>query len=303
MRVFVTGATGFLGSYLIRDLLARGHHVAVLLRPSSDTWRLADVLSDIQPVYGSLDAIAEMREPLRRFQPEVVAHLAWHGVAGALRNDPSQAENVANVVRLVDLCADVGVKAFVGAGSQAEYGPYERPIREDDAPHPTTLYGKAKLEAGMKGGQLACDRGMRYAWLRVFSTYGPKDAGYWLIPSLIKGIRARQRFPLTACEQTWGFLHARDAAAAFRVVLETPDSHGTFNLAAAEAPKLRDTVTAIRDIVDPSIALGFGEVPYRHDQVMVLHADTPRLTALGWSPRVSLDDGLRETVAWYAQQQ
>src|SRR5262249_35835453 len=152
------------------------------------------------------------------------------------------------------------------AGSQAEYGAYDRAIREDDEARPTTLYGKAKLAAGAMTEQLAIERGMRWAWLRVFSTYGPKDADAWLIPSMIKTLRAGKRMSLTACEQRWGFLHARDAAAGIRTVLENPATERIFNLGSATAPSLRETVTALRDMVRPDAELAFGDIPYRPDQ-------------------------------------
>jgi nucleoside-diphosphate-sugar epimerase len=94
-------------------------------------------------------------------------------------------------------------------------------------------------------------------------------------------------------------LHAADAAAAFRTVIETPGAAGVFNLGSPDAPALRDTLTRLRDLVDPAATLGFGEIPYRPDQVMHLHADVTRLTALGWAPQVDFAHGHRETVEWY----
>ncbi|WP_431204263.1 hypothetical protein ACQ86E_03820 [Bradyrhizobium betae] len=58
-------------------------------------------------------------------------------------------------------------------------------------------------------------------------------------------------------------------------------------------------MTRLRDLVDPGATLGFGELAYRPDQVMVLAADVSRMLALGWKPEVSLDEGLRETVNWH----
>lgn len=299
MRIFVTGASGFLGSYLVASLLKRGHEVAVLFRPESASWRLAEAYDRVHVIPGALEHLGGLREPLRAFAPEAIAHMAWRGVAGSDRNSPLQAANVIDTVGLVELAAEAGAKIFVGAGSQAEYGPYDRAIREDDATRPTTLYGMAKLAAGSMAMRLAEERGLRAAWLRIFSTYGPKDADHWLIPSMIRNLRSGQHTALTACEQRWGFLHARDAAAAFRLAITHADACGIFNVGSPEAPPLRETVTRLRDLVDPRASLGFGELAYRPDQVMVLAADVSRMLALGWKPEVPLDEGLRETVNWH----
>jgi len=304
MRIFVTGASGFLGSYLVDELVRHGHEVAVLLRPdSSDPWRLSGIQEDIVRVSGTLNAISDLRGALERFKPEAVAHLAWRGVGNRDRNSSKQVRNIVDAAELVEVAADVGASVFVGAGSQAEYGPIDRAIRTDDETRPTTLYGKAKLAAGDIAGQIAENRGMRFAWVRIFSTYGPKDSENWLIPSAILTMRRGEHMSLTKCEQKWGFLHARDAAVAFRLVLTSPSAAGFFNLGNPHAPLLRDTLFRLRELVNPGASLGFGDIPYRSDQVMVLQADTSRLSDLGWSVGVSLDDGLRETVSWYVNSQ
>jgi UDP-glucose 4-epimerase len=299
MRIFVTGASGFLGSYLVADLLERGHEVAVLLRPGSSHWRLDEVRRRIHVMEGALEELDAWRETLRAFAPDAVAHMAWRGVGGADRNSPVQAINVSDTVRLAELAADAGAKVFIGAGSQAEYGPFDRAIREDDVTRPTTLYGMAKLAAGSMTERLCEERGLRAAWLRIFSTYGPKDADYWLIPSLIRNLRSGHRMALTGCEQRWGLLHARDVASAFRLAITSAAASGVFNVGSPDSPPLRETVIRLRDLIDPAAVLGFGEVAYRPDQVMVLSADVSRMSALGWTPEVLLDQGLRETVAWY----
>ncbi|RXH29776.1 GDP-6-deoxy-D-lyxo-4-hexulose reductase [Bradyrhizobium nanningense] len=299
MRIFVTGASGFLGSHLVTDLVARGHEVAVLLRPAGAVWRLREVHDRLHVIPGALEQPDGLRGPLEAFVPDAVVHMAWRGVAGNDRNSPVQAANVVDTVGLAELAAEAGARIFVGAGSQAEYGPYDRAIREDDVPRPTTLYGMAKLAAGSMAISLCEERGLRAAWLRIFSTYGPKDAEHWLIPSMIRKLRSGQHMALTACEQRWGFLHARDAASAFRLAITHDGASGLFNVGSADAPPLRETVTRLRDLVRPDAALGFGELAYRSDQVMVLAADVSRMLALGWKPEVQLDEGLRETVDWH----
>lgn len=297
MRIFVTGATGFLGSYVVTDLIDQGHDVAVLLRPGARPWRLAAKLDRLTVIGGALDDLAALASGLRSFRPDAVVHMAWRGVGNNDRNNTDQARNVVDTVELIDLAADADATIFVGAGSQAEYGPYDRAIVESDPPKPTTLYGIAKLASCLMAERRCAERRLRFAWLRIFSIYGPKDNDSWLIPSLIRTLRAGGHMALTGCEQRWGFLHARDAAAAVRLVLANPAAEGVYNLGSPKAPPLRETVTRLRDHIGAG-DLGFGEVPYRPDQVMVLAADVTRLEGLGWSPAIGLEQGLRETIAW-----
>jgi UDP-glucose 4-epimerase len=299
MRILITGATGFLGSYLAADLIEAGHEVSVFVRPNSDSWRLEGFEHRLRFVDGRLEDEDSVRSALMQVRPQAIAHLAWSGVGNVDRNRPIQAQNVPLTVTLADMAAEFGVEAFVGAGSQAEYGPHQSIIREDTNTRPTTLYGHAKLAAGNMVLHLARDRRMRCVWMRIFSTYGPKDADYWLIPSMIRTLQRGQRMQLTACEQRWSFLHAKDAAAAFRLALTNSRASGIYNVGSAKAPLLRETVIALRDMVAPGAELGFGELPYRSDQVMILQPDVQRLASLGWRENISLTDGLVETAEWY----
>ncbi len=300
-RVLVTGASGFLGSFVVEHLVQSKISVAILRRPDSDLWRLGDTAARVESIVGDLEQPDSFRAAARAFAPDTVLHLAWHGVASRHRNDVAQVErNLHGTLALVETASEIGARAWIGAGSQAEYGPQSGPLNEDAPTQPTTLYGAAKLAAGHLTARLAALRGLRFAWLRVFSTYGPRDNPDWMIPSVVRALGRRERPALTAGEQRWDYLHVEDAAAAFHAVAATPDAAGIFNLGSGQAPRLRQVVEILRDAVDPGLPLGFGEIPYRSDQVMFLQADITRLqAATGWMPRRTLRDGLRETAAWY----
>lgn len=298
MRILLTGASGFIGSHVAERLLGGGHAVAALLRPSTDAWRLRAVLPQLVRINGDLHDLAAVTAAVGAFRPDAVVHTAWQGVAGAERNAEEQQEaNVPPTLELVRLAARVGAGTFVGLGSQAEYGPQNCRLREDAPPRATTAYGRAKLRAGQEAARLAAETGLRFAWLRVFSTYGPRDNAAWMIPSLIRALLRRERPALTAGTQLWDYLYVTDAAEAITRVVETQAAAGVYNLGSGQAVPLRAVVERIRDLVDPALPLGFGEVPFRPDQVMHLEADIERLEATtGWRPEVNLEDGLRMTV-------
>ena len=213
------------------------------------------------------------------------------------RDNPRQAENIVSTTRLAVLSAELGISAFVGLGSQAEYGVANRIIDETVPTHPTTLYGMAKLAAGQMCEAICAQRGVRFAWIRIFSTYGPGDNEGWLFPYILSALQKGERPSLTTCEQRWDYLYGEDAASAIAGVALTAGAEGVFNLGSGQAPPLKETVEMLRDLAAPGAELGFGEVPFRKDQVMHLQADIARLTkATGWVPRWSLREGLAETV-------
>ena len=297
-RVFVTGATGFIGSYLVRQLVQRGVDVAVLMRAETDPWRLVDIRSQLHEVGWDGESLDSFSELFRSFAPDTVFHLGWSGVRNADRNHFTLAtKNLSFATSLAQLSVDIGVQCWVGAGSQAEYGPKNCQIDETQLPQPTTLYGASKLSAGILTERIAALGGMRHAWLRIFSTYGPMDNPGWMLPTLIRTLKRGDRPSLTLGEQHWDFLFVEDAANAF-VSVASAGAVGFFNVGSGQALTLRQIIESVRDLIDPRLELGFGEVPYRVDQVMCLHADVSRLQNMtSWRPRVSLTDGLQLLIA------
>jgi nucleoside-diphosphate-sugar epimerase len=301
MKLLLTGASGFIGSAFLAACLAAGHEVTILGR-NAEAWRLRPFLGRFSHRNADLADRRAVEQALIEVAPEVVVHLAWAGVSGRARNDPVQIDNIGWSTRLLIAAARAGVRHFVSTGSQAEYGPQTGVISEAAEPRPTTLYGEAKLATFRLLGRMASEMGPRFSWLRVFSTYGPGDHPYWMIPSLIGSLLRAERPALTRGEQFWDFLHVADAARALLMVAESEQASGLFNLGSGVAPQLRDTIEMIRDAIDPSLPLGFGDIAYRPDQVMHLQADIGRLReVVGWKPGIGLETGLVETARWYGQ--
>lgn len=303
MRCFVTGASGHIGSHLVRRLVAEGHTVAALMRPASDRTILTGALPRLHIIEGDLLA-GGYRASLEAFAPETVYHLAWWGTAAEDRHAPQQiTANVRATLDLLEAAHHAGAKLFVGIGSQAEYGRVSGCIAEDQPLRPETAYGVAKAALSQYLVPAYCERaGMRSVWLRLFSVYGPGDAAAHMLPTLIETLLDRHRPALTLGEQQWDYLYIDDAAAAIAIAGATPELSGAFNIASGRAVPLRAVVEQVRDRIDPTLPLGFGDVPYRHDQVMHLQGDITRMQqATGWQPLVSLEDGLRRTVEWHRQ--
>lgn len=298
-RILLTGATGFLGASVLRRLVAERRDVVVMLRPPGDRRRIVDLLGKCRVLTGDLDDVAGYRRQLLEVAPEAVLHLAWSGVKGADRNSLLQFRNVSATTNLFEAALEAGCRTFIGLGSQGEYGPQPGRISPTAATKPTTLYGAAKLAAGLLVDRAAASTGVKAAWLRLFSAYGPDDDPSWLIPYVIRTLIERKCPRLTAGEQVWDYLHVEDAASAVVAALDA-GATGFHNLGSGRCRPLRAVVEQIRDRIDPRLPLGFGEVAYRPDQVMHLEADIDSLTrATGWKPGIPSEQGIAQTVDWY----
>jgi UDP-glucose 4-epimerase len=302
MRCLVTGATGFLGSHLLACLLKQGCETAVTVRESSDCWRIKPLLPQVTRIQTDIAHIAEAAAQIRDFQPEIIFHLAWTGGNSARYNDDVAQirANLPGSLDLLQIAAEVGVKRWVGFGSAVEYGTCSGLISETLTPVPTTLYGISKYALCLMTEKICSLDKLEFAWIRPFWTFGPKDDGLRLIPMLIAKLLARERPALTPGEQLWDYLYIEDAVEAIAHLGMEPKVSGIFNLGSGEAHSVRSIVEQIRDSIDPTLQLGFGDIPYRPDQVMHLQADITKLAATtGWHPRVSLAEGLSRTIDWH----
>jgi nucleoside-diphosphate-sugar epimerase len=278
--------------------LAGGEEVTVLVRPTSDLWRLDGVLHKVRVIRGRLEDMAVVAGELRKAAPETVFHLAWSGVTADTRNRPGALiDNVAGSLQLFRIVLEAGCGTWIGLGSQAEYGPQSQTLSEELIARPDTLYGIAKLSLGQMLEALCGQSGLRFVWLRLLATYGPKDDPRHLIPSVIESLLAGKRPSLTSGEQFWDYLYVDDAAKAIYRAAVTP-ARGIYNLASGQAERVRCIVEFLRDRIDPRLPLGFGDLD--QGAPPSLRADISRLrTATGWSPEIDLATGLAMTLEWH----
>ena len=212
----------------------------------------------------NLGTIAARPDTISNTRPEVVIHAAWSGVLAHDRDDPRHvARNVGGTLELVRQAGETGVRAFVGLGSQAEYGPYDEPLREDLTARPVSLYGRSKLHAAELTRELCRSYGMRWTWLRLTAAYGPMDDRGHMLPSVIQDLLAARRPALSHGAQEWDYLYIEDVADAIRAVAVNEAAEGILNLSAGEAWSVRALVEEVRDLIDPALQVGFGELAGR----------------------------------------
>jgi len=293
MKVVVTGSSGFLGSWICR-VLAQHHETTALIRPSSDTYRLTGI-NGLQIEHRES---ADWPAFIAAAKPGALVIADWWGVGNHDRNDGRQFENIERMERLATAARDAGVGLVIGVGSHAELGPVSNSITENLPDNPTTEYGKAKVAARARAQDVLKGSATRFVWLRIFSTYGPLDTDTWLIPQLIDTLTKGEVMELTKGEQEWSYLHAFDLARAFKAVIENESISGIVNVGNPKTVVLKDAIEVIAEKLGAKELLGFGKMDYRPDQVMKLEPACESLTAIGWSPIVSFENGVTQTIQW-----
>ena len=291
----ITGASGMIGAALSQRLLREGVTVYAVVRPGSRKVRNLDTKNpNLRLLYCDLREI----QKLPPVQADAFFHFAWDGTYGEARNDEARQEaNVSYSLDALRKASECGVKVFLGAGSQAEYGPLSGKVSEDLPMHPETAYGKAKLHAEEALRGEARVLGIDFIWARILSVYGPFDNSYTMVMQAASAFLRGEHPSFTKGEQHWDYLYQDDAAEAFYRMAVLSRSGEAYVLGSGEDRLLRDYILDIRDAVDPLLPAGLGEIPYREHQTMYLSADIRKLREdTGFMPSVSFRDGIRETV-------
>ena len=293
MKIGVLGASGFLGSWLCRILILE-HDITAFIRDNSSTYNLSNIKS-LNIIRTDLNKLID---EIKMNKFDVLIFADWDGVGNIERNNPKQFENSVRILKLAKSLNNSRVKMVLALGSQAELGPVSLPIMETQMDSPTTLYGEAKLQVRSQLASLLNDKGIRFCWMRIFSTYGPLDIGNWLIPNIVESIKSNQTVQLTKGEQEWSYLHAYDLANAFKTVVESGSISGIINVGNPNTVKIKQVAEITANIFGKKNLLDFGSLPYRSDQVMRLEPVCESLAKLGWRPKVSISHGVSNTVNW-----
>ena len=297
MKIFVTGATGFIGSYVVKNLLKQGHEILCLKRETSDLFRL----NDCKNLLTWVETTDNWHDSFIEFRPDVVLNLAWDGVSSTERIIwKKQVYNIIFQQVLLDLSLECGVKKFVGVGSQSEYGDFEGTINEEYPVNPKTAYAAAKV-ACLDILKSFCEiNNIEWYWFRLFPLFGPFESDIWLIPSLIKTMCTSEYMDLTPGEQRLPYLYVGECAKAIVSPLYVNGKSGIYNVCADNPQPLRELVTMIKNKVNPDFKLNFGALKYRYGQSMFMGSSSDKLSSnLFKLDTLSFEKHIDETINYF----
>lgn len=302
-RALVTGASGFVGANVARRLLQDGHEVHVVLRQGHQSWRLDEITAHIRPHGVDIQDSDRVAETIREIKPDWVFHLAAYGAyshqAGLNR---TVATNLLGTAALLNACVETGVESFVHTGSSSEYGYKDHAAHEYELIEPNSVYAITKAGATHYCQLMARTRGIHAVTLRLYSIYGPYEEPTRLIPTLIlHGLNGRLP-PLVSQDTARDFVHVDDAVEAIlRVAASSAIPAGTiYNVASGVQTSIKQLVDiAIRQlqIAEPPV---WGSMASRKwDTDVWVGAPEALSTAIGWSPLLNVETGLRRTIDWF----
>jgi len=367
VKILISGVSSFLGIYTAKELLSQGHQVYGIVRKESKNREKLESLRGLQLISVDMKAFSSyaeegeiaLAEGIRKQEDsfsreaafsrdgfalaslvpndlDAIIHFAWDGVGSKGRENPEiQEQNLLMSKGFYQWGLQTGVKYFLFAGSQAEYG---RGTREN--PEPVSAYGKAKLSFsryGLSGGKgeesysfqeqerkpldftektkqgKEQEPQMAFLDLRIFSVYGIGDHESTLVQTLVQAVLAGQSMDLSPCSQMWNFMEARDLARAISFLLEGDFGSGTYDLCGKESRPLKDFVLEIEALGKAFLEkkegkkalatslLRFGERASNAEGPVDLKPSVKDLYDRGFQEKISFSQGIEELYQYFYQ--
>lgn len=288
-----------IGTALIGQCLEHGLEVYAVVRSSSSKTARLPWHERLHLIDCELDALAALPEKLDA-KCDTFYHIAW-GNTGENRNRSVQLQsrNIAYTLEAVKAAHAIGCRRFIGAGSQAEYGPMDvERIAPDSPVNPTTPYGVSKLAAGRLAMMLCGELGMECIWPRIFSVYGIYEKETTMVASGLRKMLLGEATEFTPAEQRWDYLFSEDAGRAYYLIGEKGRPGAVYCVGSGQARPLKDYILEMAELTGAGEA-GIGKRPYPPGAVMNLCADTETLYRdTGFVPQYSFREGIRKTIDW-----
>ena len=261
-RIVVTGATSMIGVALIEECLRHDIEIYAVVRSSSGKAGRLPLSEKIHLTDCSLEDLSDLPGRIPG-GCDTFYHIAW-GNTGEARNKSTelQSRNIFYTLQAVRAAAELGCRRFIGAGSQAEYGPMDvEKISPDSPVNPSTPYGASKLAAGHLAGMLCRELGMECIWPRIFSVYGKYEKETTMVASGLRKMLAGEPTEFTPAMQRWDYLYSRDAGRAFYLIGEKGKGGSVYCVGSGQARPLKEYIEEMAALTGAGKP-GIGAKPY-----------------------------------------
>jgi nucleoside-diphosphate-sugar epimerase len=291
--LLLTGATGFLGSHLLKEMVKENYRVVILKRSTSDLGRIAKRMENVWQY--DIDVV-----PLENVFEDQKIDIIVHAACNYGRSEQSISDvvetNIMLGVRLLELAISNGVNMFLNVD---------------------TFFNTAECDLGYMNNYALSKRQfiewliikseiIKVANMKLQHVYGPMDGKEKFIPWIVNCLSKNViRIPLTIGTQLRDFIYIDDVVSAFMLIIEkekTLSRYNEFDVGTGVLSSVKEFVTTLYEsykAYNPNVVteLGFGDVPLRRGEMMSVSVDNRNLKMMGWKPAYSIKQGCMKVVS------
>lgn len=300
-KVIVSGANGFVGSALVKELTAHGIEV-IALDLEGHTDNLPD--SPLVKFYPfNLIQAEEAEQVIEERDADTFYHFGWAGSAGPARADTAlQLQNAQWTVDCLRLAKKLGCTRFVNAGSIMETETIKAVFQAGNKPGLGYIYGSGKLAAHAMCKSVAADIGIDLVWAMITNAYGVGERSPRMVNTTIQKCIRGEAPQFTAGTQNYDFVYIDDVARAFRLIGENGKPFCEYLIGSSHAKPLKEFLLEMKEAIAPDLDFIFGDIPFTGVNLSLDDFDcsvTEKDT--GFRAEISFAEGCRRTRDWWAK--
>ena len=310
-KILVTGAGGFIGSHLVEKLIKKGNKVRAFVHYNSfNRWGWLDYIEknirdsidvftgDIRDLYGVKKAVKGC---------EIIFHLAaLIGIPYSYYSPESYVDtNIKGTLNILQAAKELEVEKIIHTSTSEVYGTAQFiPISEKHPINPQSPYSATKAGADYLALSFNRSFDLPISIIRPFNTFGPRQSARAIIPTIITQIfNRKKKIKLGSLRPTRDLTYVNDTIEGFIKVAESDISVGNaINIGSNSEISIKDLVNLIAKLMNAKIEVVLDDKRIRpkESEVLRLWADIGEAKKIGWHPRYTIEDGLKETMEWFS---
>ncbi len=301
MNVLILGANGFLGSHLCYELSKKYNVIAFVTQGFDYSYLVnKENINCIEFTFNNIQSL-----DISSFGSiEFMFHMAWAGVSTSHKNEAeTQVQNVIYGIKALEFANRWHIPKVIVPGSASEYACGNQIINGTNIPAPSDMYSASKVATRYVCQTYAMQHSIEFIWCNVTSIYGPGRNDNNLITYAIKTLLKKEKPSFTGLEQEWDYLYIDDLIYALVLLGERGIGGKVYPIGSGEHHKMSDYVKVIRDMIDPTLPLGIGDLPYKNKTIDNQVLDITALVEdTGFKPKFNFQQGIKETIDYFKKQ-
>lgn len=294
----VTGANGFVGHAVIRELITEGIEVCAVVHNNNKD-RLKDC-PGIKVINRDVSDLTGLDEDIPSGKYDTIFHFAWDGSAGEKRADYKlQLKNVEQTLDLMQFAKDHEIKRFICAGTIMEHETILAAYKSGNKLGQNYIYGAGKTVAHMMAQSLATKIGIDLIWTEITNTYGPGEISPRLVNTTISKCINGITPEFTSGTQNYDFVYIDDLARAYYLIGAKGKPFKRYTIGSSNPKALKEFLLEMQESIAPDIKFIFGNVAFTGVDLPLDNFDTKELFEdTGFVAKVSFGEGCKRTMEW-----
>ena len=303
--ILITGASGFIGSNLLRFFYKNNVKAYGLIREKSNNWRVKDFVDKKKIFCVNLEDKNKLKKIINKIKPKTIYHLATYGGSSIQKNEKKIKDCIfTGTKNLIELCKKNKFNIFINTGSSSEYGFVNKAMKESDPLNPNSSYSFYKGITTIHCKQISIDENLPIVTVRPFHIYGPYESETRLIPTLIKSFIKNKRIFLVNPSISRDLVHVDDLIN-FYLTISLKDKKKfikgkIYNLGFGKKITIKKIFNSLKKIANSNTKPSWGSMKDRSWDQKIWYADMKYVKKqLRWEPKINYYNGLKQPFLWY----